>query len=167
MANTTKQKRSMLRNKKFWIVVIIIVVLSGAGALAWYLIYPQLESKPDPVKRTPEEQQSYNNAVDLAQTQVDDPIVKANELAAAAYYYAEAGAHEKSLETYLRAQQIVDNNNLNKNSLRYYRLIAQQYRDLGQKSRANEYYNKEIEYLKSQESVDQSRIDAVKKEKAS
>lgn len=146
-------KRHPRRKKYVMIAVIVLVlILVGLGGYAFY----KSKHKPAPAE--------YDPYADEIAALLAQPLPKG--AAEQMTYYSEVGSNyeasardldtkkkkpklEKAIEYYKKAQEVVDKNAADKDFpvIAFYSSIANDYQQIGDTSKAKEYWQKQIDYL--------------------
>jgi len=140
------------RKRSRWVLLLVVVIILIAGLAGRYYVLNKKSDKQADTSMTTDQFAQYQQAQSLAASvENTDPITKAIQLTGAASLMAQAGQQQKSLDYYLEAQKVVDENNLRQTAaLDYSEQIADTYAKLGDKTKSRQYYTKAIDFIKSQ-----------------
>ena len=134
------------------IVVVTIAVLIIVGAMAYLVLYRSGDHTVTHNDMTDSQLRDYQQALSFAETSKGlDPTTHAMQLVGAGGLMDRAGQYQESLDYYLQAQKVVQDNNLTKTSaMNYSEQIADEYVKLGNKTKARHYYDNAIAFAKTQ-----------------
>ena len=138
------------KRKKYVLIALVVLLIVAAG-LGGYLFYKS-KHKPAPAE--------YDPYADSISSLLNQPV--STEPMEQAFYYSQIGSNyeasardlpakqqkpkiEKAIEYYLKAQQVVDDKKLP--DAAFYAALASDYEQLGNKTKAKEYWQKQLKYL--------------------
>ena len=139
--------------RKKYIIIALVVLLVAAAGTGGYMFYKS-KHKPAPA--------AYDPYADTIVGLLNQPLP--TEPMEQAFYYSQIGSNyeasardlsakeqkpklQKAIEYYLKAQQVADDKQLP--GVAFYAAIAQDYQQLNEKSKAKDYWQKQLNYLKS------------------
>lgn len=147
----SKPKRPI--NKKLWtkvaaIVVTVLIIVAGAVAGWWFFI------REDPNYLNISQLNSQDRYIERAQKLAGESVPK--EPRDKAIHYGNIAAALKSGKEYvyaeryyLLAQKTVDENNVDKKDVEFYRGLSELYEAMGNQKKADQYSKKEEDFLKA------------------
>lgn len=157
---SVSMKVQIKRSRKFWALVGGIFVLAAVLTIVGVIIYKKVTEPKSPISTA----QKYVQQAEQAPLPVDD-IEKVSYYANQASAYYDAGDFQKALEAYLKADSFIKNRDPKKGGTRsVYLGIGDSYAKLGDKEKAKEYYQKEIDRRKAKGSSESS-ISIIQKKK--
>lgn len=152
------------RHGRRGLLLAVVSIVVAAVVIGSIFYVKNMNQKPSIDVMTASQNVVYQQALDVAsRTKGLDPVTQSVQLSGAASLMENAGQHDKSLAFYLQAQKIVDTNNLRESSsIDFSQQIAEEYVKLGNKTKAKQYYQKAIDFVKSQKNM----VDADKQVKS-
>lgn len=145
--------------KKALLLVVVLIIAAVVVAAVWFFI----QNSRDPLAINSLNSNDFNikSAQDLAKQPLPkEPVNQTQRYAMIGAYLQAAKQYSYAERYFLKAQEVVDNNNLDKKQYRYYVGIATVYRAMGNEGKAKEYDQLEEQFLEqnySREVIDQMR----------